>query len=176
MPRMEFPAPFSVVTNKDTGEVFILLSEKEINESYALRLADFETELVARGNMKEPPEALERARKAFAARLDAEKQREINDQKKVSGLANRETYTLVKPDYGILTECRAEVLTLYGGQWSESDFRYKVLCRQSVQKDGRTLSGDEIDQLDPTIADALGICLARTWNIDRRRLPFSLPQ
>lgn len=168
----KFPVSLLVAARPDTGETFILYTDRELQEQADVQMADLEQSLEARRAGGEKPEAQEKLRQSVKAEIDARLARERRDREAAMPCAERVEYTLIKPTWGehLRALGAANVLNEETG---EVRFDQNVYAREIVPGAVDGMSESDVLDMDPVVADELRGRLLRAISPSRARLPFT---
>lgn len=218
MSRIETPATLHVCANPGSGEVFVLLGEKEVIEELQVVLRDYKEkaeadkiewmvyhsersdELAEARTSLEGDDLATRAAadfqtlanletsflqnqaarlKRFEAELKARELRLLAERAEAIRSAQVMRFRLARPTYGqhenILKQ--AEVADPMNGVNTIDDRLYRQLLLKAHPKtvflEGKELTPEQIDDLDPAVGATLGSMLSRSLAVDRNRLVFT---
>jgi hypothetical protein len=178
MSNLFFAAPITVAVNPETGEEFLLRTDKEFAEYEQVALADMEERLRARDINGATKQYIESQRKMETAMIRASYERQKKDRDDAKPNSTVHKYQLRKPDYGefVRAESLATQPDVNGLVTFDQNAFAELILPEAVFKE------DKVTQVDMSPGAGVSIIVGRELRgrllraifPDAKRLPFTV--
>lgn len=178
--KTKFTATFPVAFNPETGEEFVLYTDKEIAEREKVMLANIEQAIDAlppaqtEDGLAEQQKKADEFRASETAAIHARTKRFKADRDAALGTAEVVSFVIRKPTWGEHLEAlgKANVLNEDTGQQTFSEDLYVRELMPSCIED---MKPKDVLELSPTVAGELRFRFLRAVSPNENRLPFTSP-
>jgi hypothetical protein len=178
--KVKFTASFLLAFNPETGEEFVLYSDKEIAEREKVMLANVEQAIDAwpptltEESIADQKKAADAFRASESAALKAKSKRFKADRDGAMDTAETLSFVVCKPTWGEHLEAigKANVLNEDTGQ---ATFDENVYVRELLPLCIEDMKAKDVLDLSPTVAGELRFRFLRAVSPNENRLPFTSP-
>lgn len=180
MPRIRFPVTLQIACRPDTGEEFVLYTDREFAERDAVLLANMEQSIASIVLSKDEDEAakqkagMETFRESTRAEIKARTNREQADRDAALPYATEYDFVLVKPTWGMHLDALG-VANVMNEDTGETRFNEDLYARTILSDALDGMKPKEVLDLSPTIVNELRFRLLRSISPSSSRLPFISP-
>ena len=179
--KIKFPVSLSVACNVDTGEEFILYTDREIEERDKVLVANIDQAIAAwtppdtDEARAARPEAEEKFREDTLRSIAAATERFKADRDAAEPYAERFDFLLLKPTWGEHLAAKG-IANIINDNTGEARFDEDVYARELLPFCVEGMKSVDVMGLTPKVGEELRFRLLRSMFPQENRLPFTLPQ
>ena len=178
--KTKFTVTLRTSCNPETGETFILYTDRELEERNKVLLADLEERIAGWPTIADDKEAQEQQKQAgilsaaIRAEIDARTARQKAERDIALPDADTQDFTIFKPTWFEHLDAlgKANVLNEDTGQ---STFSEDIYVRELLPMCIEGMLPKDVGALDTTIAGELRFRFLRSISPNQNRLPFTAP-
>lgn len=180
MPRIKFPVTLTIACRPDTGEEFVLYTDREFAERNAILVANMEQSLASIVPSKDEDAAAKQQegmatfRESTLAEIKARTDREKSERDIALPFATEYDFIIVKPTWGMHLDALG-VANVMNEDTGETHFNEDLYARTILPESLDGMKPKEVLELSPTVVNELRFRLLRSISPNQSRLPFTSP-